>query len=83
MTTRSSIEQSGAMENIAPVGTDLAKRVFHVAPVDAAGAVIERRRLRRAGASVVPGDVAEGLRGRHGGVRRRRPLVRDTLSSTQ
>ena len=37
------------MENIARVGIDLAKRVFHVTAVDAAGAVVERRKLRRPG----------------------------------
>ena len=37
------------MENIARVGIDLAKRVFHITAVDAAGAVVERRKLRRAG----------------------------------
>ena len=33
------------MENIARVGIDLAKRVFHITAVDAAGAVVERRKL--------------------------------------
>ena len=37
------------MQNIARVGIDLAKRVFHVTTVDGAGAVVERRKLRRAG----------------------------------
>ena len=36
------------MENVARVGIDLAKRVFHVTAVDAEGAVVERKRLRRA-----------------------------------
>ena len=37
------------MEEITRVGIDLGKKVFHVTAVDAAGAVVERRRLRRAG----------------------------------
>ena len=37
------------MENMARVGIDLAKKVFHVTAVDATGAVVERRKLRRAG----------------------------------
>ena len=37
------------MQNMARVGIDLAKRVFHVTAVDGAGAVVERRKLRRAG----------------------------------
>ena len=37
------------MEQITRVGIDLGKKVFHVTAVDAAGAVVERRRLRRAG----------------------------------
>ena len=37
------------MENIARVGIDLAKKVIHVTAVDDAGAVIERKKLRRAG----------------------------------
>ena len=31
------------------VGIDLAKTVFHVTAVDEAGAVVERKRFRRAG----------------------------------
>ncbi len=37
------------MENVSRVGIDLAKQVFHVTAVDAAGEVLERRRLRRSG----------------------------------
>ena len=37
------------MDNVSRVGIDLAKKVFHVTAVDAAGAVVERKRLRRAG----------------------------------
>ena len=37
------------MENIARVGIDLAKKVFHVTAVDDTGAVVEREKLRRAG----------------------------------
>ena len=37
------------MENVTRVGIDLGKQVFHVTAVDAAGAVVERKRLRRAG----------------------------------
>ena len=37
------------MDKVARVGIDLAKKVFHVTAVDAAGAVLERKRLRRAG----------------------------------
>ena len=37
------------MENVTRVGIDLAKKVFHVTAADAAGAVVERRRLGRAG----------------------------------
>ena len=37
------------MDKVARVGIDLAKKVFHVTAVDAEGAVVERRRLRRAG----------------------------------
>ena len=37
------------MENIARVGIDLAKKVFHVTAVDDTGAMVERRKLRRAG----------------------------------
>ena len=37
------------MEQVARVGIDLAKRVFHVTAVDDGGAVVERKRLRRAG----------------------------------
>ena len=34
------------MENIARVGIDLAKKVFHVTVVDDTGAMVERRKLR-------------------------------------
>ena len=37
------------MDKVSRVGIDLAKRVFHVTAVDADGAVLERRKLRRAG----------------------------------
>ena len=37
------------MGKVTRVGIDLAKRVFHVTAVDAAGAIVERKRLRRAG----------------------------------
>ena len=37
------------MENVARVGIDLAKQVFHLTAVDAGGEVVERRRLRRSG----------------------------------
>ena len=37
------------MENVARVGIDLGKQVFHVTAVDAAGEVVERRRFRRPG----------------------------------
>ncbi|MDE0006449.1 MAG: hypothetical protein OXQ29_27480 [Rhodospirillaceae bacterium] len=37
------------MENRARVGIDLAKKVFHVTAVDDTGAVMERRKLWRAG----------------------------------
>ena len=37
------------MDKVSRVGIDLAKKVFHVTAVDAAGAVVERKRLRRAG----------------------------------
>ncbi|MCZ0944484.1 MAG: IS110 family transposase [Gammaproteobacteria bacterium] len=37
------------MDKVARVGIDLAKKVFHVTAVDAEGAVVERKRLRRAG----------------------------------
>ena len=37
------------MDKVTRVGIDLAKRVFHVTAVDADGAVLERRKLRRAG----------------------------------
>ena len=37
------------MEQITRVGIDLGKKVFHVTAVDADGAVVERKRLRRAG----------------------------------
>jgi len=37
------------MENVTRIGIDLAKRVFHVTAVDGHGAVVERKRLRRAG----------------------------------
>ena len=37
------------MENMARVGIDLAKRVFDVSAADGAGAVVEYRKLRRAG----------------------------------
>ena len=37
------------MNKIARVGIDLAKSVFHITAVDDAGAVVERKRLRRAG----------------------------------
>ena len=47
--TGSFTKRSGAMSNKARVGIDLAKRVFHVTAVDDAGAVVERRKLRRAG----------------------------------
>ncbi len=36
-------------EEITRVGIDLGKKVFHVTAVDAAGAVVERKRLRRVG----------------------------------
>ena len=41
--------RSGPIENVARVGIDLGKQVFHVTAVDGEGAVVERRRLRRAG----------------------------------
>ena len=37
------------MENVARVGIDLGKQVFHLTAVDAGGEVVERRRLRRTG----------------------------------
>ena len=37
------------MEKVTRVGIDLAKKVFHVTAVDAVGAIVERKRLRRAG----------------------------------
>ena len=37
------------MKNVARIGIDLAKKVFHVTAMDAGGAVVERKRLRRAG----------------------------------
>ncbi|MCY3819338.1 MAG: IS110 family transposase [Gammaproteobacteria bacterium] len=37
------------MTNIARVGIDLAKQVFHVTALDDSGAVMERKKLRRAG----------------------------------
>ena len=37
------------MTNITRVGIDLAKQVFHVTATDDTGAVVERRKLRRAG----------------------------------
>ena len=37
------------MDKVTRVGIDLAKKVFHVTAVDADGAVLERKRLRRAG----------------------------------
>ena len=37
------------MENVARIGIDLAKKVFHVTAMDAGGAVVERKRLRRGG----------------------------------
>ena len=37
------------MNEITRVGVDLAKKVFHVTAMDAAGEVVERKRLRRAG----------------------------------
>ncbi len=37
------------MDKITRVGIDPAKKVFHVTAVDADGAVLERKRLRRAG----------------------------------
>ena len=37
------------MDNVARIGIDLGKKVFHVTAVDGGGAVLERKRLRRAG----------------------------------
>ena len=37
------------MKKVSRVGIDLAKKVFHVTVVDAEGAVVERKRLRRPG----------------------------------
>ncbi len=37
------------MGNVTRVGIDLAKKVFHVTAVDGAGAVVDRKQLRRAG----------------------------------
>ena len=37
------------MDQITRIGIDLAKKVFHVTAVDADGAVVERKRLRRGG----------------------------------
>ena len=37
------------MENVAPAGIDLAKKIFCVTAVDGAGAVVDRKRHRRAG----------------------------------
>ena len=48
------------MENVARVGIDLAKEVFHVTAVDGVGAVVERRRLRRAGLESYLTELARG-----------------------
>ena len=48
------------MENIARVGIDLAKKVFHVTAVDDTGAMVERRRLRRAGLQSYLASLAAG-----------------------
>ena len=45
----SSEETERTMNEITRVGVDLAKKVFHVTAMDAAGGIVERRRLRRAG----------------------------------
>ena len=37
------------MSNFSRVGIDLAKKIFHITAVDESGAVVERKRLRRAG----------------------------------
>ena len=42
-------KRSAAMENMARVGIDLAKKVFHVTAMDDTGAMVERRKPRRAG----------------------------------
>ena len=48
------------MENVARVGIDLAKQVFHVTAVDASGQVVERRRLRRSGLQSYLSGLARG-----------------------
>ena len=61
------------MDQITRIGIDLAKKVFHVTAVDADGAVVERKRLRRGGCSRIF-TAAEGLRGGDGGLRQRSSL---------
>ena len=39
------------MDEITRVGIDLAKKLLHVTALDATGAVVDRKRLRRAGSS--------------------------------
>ena len=48
------------MDKVARVGIDLAKRVFHLTAVDADGAVLERRKLRRAGLQSYLAQLAAG-----------------------
>ena len=48
------------MDKVARVGIDLAKRVFHLTAVDADGAVVERRKLRRAGLQSYLAQLAAG-----------------------
>ena len=62
------------MENVTRVGIDLGKQVFHVTAVDAAGAVVERKRLRPCWAAVVSEAATAWLRGGDGELRRRAPL---------
>ena len=57
------------MGKVTRVGIDLAKKVFHVTAVDAAGAIVERKRLRRGGIAVVSCAAAPGLRRGDGSVR--------------
>ena len=55
------------MENIARVGIDLAKKVFHVTAVDYTGAMVERK-AAASRAAIVSGVPADGLRGGDGSV---------------
>ena len=68
------------MQTVTTIGLDIAKSVFQVHGVDAAGQVVIRRQLkRRSGTGVLPEVTA--MPGRHRGLRLGAPLVARAASA--